>query len=249
MLSAQYLAEGDSDAAMEAMRNVYLAKHDAPPVFDAFRAYLETQSQWEKLIHLVRQERYAVRAVLERHNVSAPEIHLDREHRRKLTQEELLTVLAKLPVFSVFTEQERAILHDYCHVKTYYEHETVFTSGDHNEEVCLVLKGKLRLVANREASSGSAPLEIAYLTQGSFLGENCLSQSVFRLSGTAEEFTELLCISKMRLKRLLNEHPAIGVKLLQCFLASLSEKINRSNDLRKETAAYDYNAVDMPADV
>ena len=57
MLSAQYLAEGDSDAAMEAMRNVYLAKHDAPPVFDAFRAYLETQSQWEKLIHLVRQER------------------------------------------------------------------------------------------------------------------------------------------------------------------------------------------------
>ena len=121
--------------------------------------------------------------------------------------------------------------------------------GDHNEEVCLVLKGKLRLVANREASSGSAPLEIAYLTQGSFLGENCLSQSVFRLSGTAEEFTELLCISKMRLKRLLNEHPAIGVKLLQCFLASLSEKINRSNDLRKETAAYDYNAVDMPADV
>ena len=249
MLSAQYLAEGDSDAAMEAMRNVYLAKHDAPPVFDAFRAYLETQSQWEKLIHLVRQERYAVRAVLERHNVSAPEIHLDREHRRKLTQEELLTVLAKLPVFSVFTEQERTILHDYCHVKTYYEHETVFTSGDHNEEVCLVLKGKLRLVANREASSGSAPLEIAYLTQGSFLGENCLSQSVFRLSGTAEEFTELLCISKMRLKRLLNEHPAIGVKLLQCFLASLSEKINRSNDLRKETAAYDYNAVDMPADV
>ena len=45
------------------------------------------------------------------------------------------------------------------------------------------------------------------------------------------------------------EHPAIGVKLLQCFLASLSEKINRSNDLRKETAAYDYNAVDMPTDV
>ena len=85
--------------------------------------------------------------------------------------------------------------------------------------------------------------------KGAFWGKNCLSQSVFRLSGTAEEFTELLCISKMRLKRLLNEHPAIGVKLLQCFLASLSEKINRSNDLRKETAAYDYNAVDMPADV
>lgn len=160
-----------------------------------------------------------------------------------------MAVLAKLPVFSVFTEQEHAILFDYCHVKTYYEHETVFVSGDHNEEVCLVLKGRLRLVANREASSGSAPLEIAYLTQGSFLGENCLSQSVFRLSGTAEEFTELLCISKMRLKRLLNERPAIGVKLLQCFLASLSEKVTHANEQRREMAAYDYNAVEIPTDI
>ena len=36
---------------------------------------------------------------------------------------------------------------------------------------------------------------------------------------------------------------AIGVKLLQCFLASLSEKIMRSNELRREAAAYDHNAV------
>ncbi len=73
--------------------------------------------------------------------------------------------------------------------------------------------------------------------------KNCLSHSVFRLSGTATEFTELLCISRGRLKALLEEHPAIGVKLLQCFLASLSEKIMRSNELRREAAAYDHNAV------
>ena len=102
---------------MEAMRNIYIAKHNAPPSFDAFRAYLDTQTQWERLIRLVRQERYAVRAVLERHNISAPEIHLDKEHRRRLTREELLAVLAKLPIFSVFTEQEHAVFFDYCHVK------------------------------------------------------------------------------------------------------------------------------------
>ena len=249
MLSTQYLTQGDTEGAKEAMRNVYLSRYDAPPAFDAFRAYLETQAQWEKVIHLVRQERYAVRAVLERHNISAPEIHLDKEHRRRLTRGELLAVLAKLPVFSVFTEQEHAILFDYCHVKTYYEHETVFVSGDHNEEVCLVLKGRLRLVANREANGSAAPLEIAYLTLGSFLGENCLSHSVFRLSGTAAEFTELLCLSKTKLKLLLERHPAIGVKLLQCFLASLSEKITCANEQRREMAAYDYNAVEIPTDI
>ena len=62
MLSSQYLANNDPDAAMEAMRNIYIAKHNAPPSFDAFRAYLDTQAQWERLIRLVRQERYAVRA-------------------------------------------------------------------------------------------------------------------------------------------------------------------------------------------
>ena len=53
----------------------------------------------------------------------------------------------------------------------------------------------------------------------------------------------MLCISRGRLKALLEEHPAIGVKLLQCFLASLSEKIMHANELRREAAAYDYNAV------
>ena len=65
----------------------------------------------------------------------------------------------------------------------------------------------------------------------------------FPTACSASEFTELLCISRGRLKALLEEHPAIGVKLLQCFLASLSEKIMRSNELRKKAAAYDHNAV------
>ena len=72
MLSSQYLANNDPDAAMEAMRNIYVAKHNAPPSFDAFRAYLDTQTQWERLIHLVRQERYAVRAVLDESPNLAP---------------------------------------------------------------------------------------------------------------------------------------------------------------------------------
>ena len=54
MLSTQYLTQGDTEGAMEAMRNIYLARYDAPPALDAFRAYLETQAQWEKVIHLVR---------------------------------------------------------------------------------------------------------------------------------------------------------------------------------------------------
>ena len=247
MLSSQYLANNDPDAAMEAMRNIYVAKHNAPPAFDAFRAYLDTQTQWERLIRLVRQERYAVRAVLERHNISAPEIHLDKEHRRRLSEADVLLILTKLPVLSDLTEKDRAILRDYCHVKTYYENETVFSSGDHNDEVCLVLKGNIRLVANRENNSGAAPLEMATLGVGSFIGENCLTRNVFRLSGVATEFTELLCISKAKLNSLMETDPVIGVKLLRKFIESLSDKIARTNDVLRHTADYDANTVILPS--
>ena len=131
-------------------------------------------------------------------------------------------------------------------MKTYYEHETVFACGDYDDEVCLVLKGEVQLMANREENSSAAPMEIASIRAGGFLGENCLSQNVFRLSGTAVEFTELLCIGRYRLKMLLEAHPTIGVKLLSCFLQSLSEKITRSNEVRLHTADYAHNVVTEP---
>lgn len=104
MLSTQYLTQGDTECAMEAMRNVYLARYDAPPAFDAFRAYLETQARGRSSSILCGRSGTPSGRGWNGTNVSAPEVHLDRERRRKLTQEELLTVLAKLPVFSVFTE-------------------------------------------------------------------------------------------------------------------------------------------------
>lgn len=246
MLAAQYIAEGKPEDSMEAMRNIFLSRYDAQPSFDAFEAYLDTQAAWEQLIHLVRKKRYAVRCVLETHNLSSPAIHRDENHRRQLTREELLEVLLKLPAFSAFSGKERQILLDYCHVKTYYEHETVFACGDYDDEVCLVLKGEVQLMANREENSSAAPMEIASIRAGGFLGENCLSQNVFRLSGTAVEFTELLCIGRYRLKMLLEAHPTIGVKLLSCFLQSLSEKITRSNEVRLHTADYACNVVTEP---
>ena len=45
---------------------------------------------------------------------------------------------------------------------------------------------------------------------------------------------------------LLEAHPVIGVKLLSCFLQSLSEKITRSNEVRLHTADYANNVVTEP---
>ncbi len=247
MLSAQYLAAGDSEASAEALRNIYISKHDAKPDFDAFAAYLETQRAWESVIKLVRRERYAVRAVLERNNMSAPEIRLDKEHRRELSRDEILQTIRKLPTLDSFTQAELDTLSGYCHVKTYYKNESVFSSGDYNEEVCIILKGKVRLIANRESNISSAPTEIALLRAGKFIGESCLSRYVFRLSGTAVEFTELLCISKAKLNSLMETDPVIGVKLLRKFIESLSDKIARTNDVLRHTADYDANTVILPS--
>ena len=109
------------------------------------------------------------------------------------------------------------------------------------------IKGKVRLIANRESNISSAPTEIALLHAGHFIGESCLSRNIFRLSGTAVEFTELLCISKAKLNALMETDPVIGVKLLRKFIESLSDKIARTNDVLRHTADYDANTVILPS--
>lgn len=197
------------------------------------------------MIKLVR--RSATRcARLERHN-SPPRRYGCKEHRRELSRDEILRTIRKLPTLDSFTQAELDTLSGYCHVKTYYKNESVFSSGDYNEEVCIVLKGKVRLIANRESNISSAPTEIALLRAGQFTARAACRGMVFRLSGTAVEFTELLCISKAKLNALMETDPVIGVKLLRKFIESLSDKIARTNDVLRHTADYDANTVILPS--
>lgn len=50
MLAVEYLLEGDSEGARECMRNIYLAKYDAPPSADPFEDLLAVRNGWKKIM-------------------------------------------------------------------------------------------------------------------------------------------------------------------------------------------------------
>jgi hypothetical protein len=247
MLAVQYMAEGDMDACREALRNIYIAKYEAPPKFNAFNSYRETQKHWDSIIQLVRKNRYELRAVLEHHNLSSSEVIRDEAHIRRAALSEILRELRKIPLLQTLTEDEIYKLSLVCQIKTYYARETIFAAGDYNGAVHIVLKGKIRLSVHNDKNSEIAPLDVAYLGKGDPLGESCLFYDTFKLNGTAEEFTELLFIRKTDLNNILLEHPALGVKLLKLLLSGAAAKMDRSNEKLKQAALYDCNVVDPSA--
>jgi CRP-like cAMP-binding protein len=247
MLAIQYLAEGNTDACREALRNIYIAKYEAPPKFNAFLSYRETQKHWDGIIQLVRKKRYDLRATLERHNLSSSEVIRDEAHIRRTTPSEILRELRKISLLKTLTEDEILKLSLVCRVKTYYAKETIFSAGDYNGAVHIVLKGKIRLSVHNDNDSEIAPLDVAFLEKGDPLGENCLFYDTFKLNGTAEEFTELLYIRTTDFNNLLQEHPALGVKLLKLLLSGAAAKMDRANEKLKQSALYNCNVVDPSA--
>lgn len=246
MLSVQYLAEGDPESSKEALRNIYISQYEAPPSFDAFAAYVETQKQWERIIHMVRKERYGLRAILERDNLSAPQIKRSGTKQRTLSKSELLLELSKIQGAERFTPEERNMLAESCYVKTYYEAETVFSKGDFNDAVSFVLKGCIRLIVPPD-DGDTPPVEVGRLQKGDILGESCLVHDTYRLNGTTTEFTELLCIGKSELNQLITRYPALGTKMLTLFLANLSNKVTRANEVRQRLERYNHHRVDESA--
>ncbi len=243
MLAVSYLAAGDSQGCREALKNIYLAHYDAKPKFNAFRAFRDAQLQWDSLMGLVRQCRYSLRAILEKRNLSGHEVVRDEIHIRRMTPLDVLREIRKIPLLEQLSDKEIAILSKLCRIKTYYEKEKVFSSGDFNDAAHIILKGRIRLFTHSSSELGVAPMTITYLEKWDLLGESCLFYNTFKLNGTAEEFTELLFIRNTDLNQLLETQPALGVKLLKLLLDGATAKMNRANQQLRSSALYNRDLV------
>ena len=245
MLALQYLTEKDYDSAAEALRNIQICHFDAVPNFDAFSAYMDIQKCWEELIYAVKRNRYTLRKILERNNLSAVPIELTEEHKKILSIEEIKLELTKLTINEHMTESELDILSKNCFIKTFFDEEILFSKGDFIDSVYLIIKGCVVLLSDLEDDEdGFPPIEHARLEKGSLIGEGLVHNN-YRLTGQAAEFTELLCIKKDKLNDIMQNHPVLAVKLLKTFLGSMSSKISNSNEGRRLISRNDKGRVDI----
>ncbi|MCL2222708.1 MAG: cyclic nucleotide-binding domain-containing protein [Oscillospiraceae bacterium] len=227
MLATDYMMKGDTEGALESLNNIMIAKKDAKPDFDAFSRYRNTQKLWEVMCAIIAQKRYEMRKVMEEHNLTNNPILRNEQSVRQLGKEEIVDALHKAFDFELGDEGWNALA-DRFHVKTFYEDEMLFRSGDFNETMYIILKGELMLFAGTHSTGGE--IEIARLNKGDILGESCIKNQPFTLNCRALQFTELIGIDRRDIYELIENRPELGVKFYQQVLVKVVGKM-RSNNL------------------
>jgi len=226
MLAADYMITGDTEGCAESLNNISISRKEAKPNFDAFSRYRLNQKLWEQITQNVTKKRYQMRKVMEEHNLSKKPILRNSRGERKLSQAEIISELRK--AFNIELSYDGWVkLSELFHVKTYYEDETVFRSGDFNNAMYILLKGELVLLSN--LSKTSSEFEIARLRKGDIMGESCMTNQPFTLNCRAEQFTELIGINKEDIRKLIKDDPALGVQFFQQVLIKVVGKMRTNN--------------------
>ena len=226
MLAADYMMSGDAEGCAESLNNIAISRKDAKPNFDAFSRYRLNQKLWEQISTIVGQKRYELRKVMEAHNLSNRPIHRNGQSQRDLSTAEMVNALRKAFDFKL-SDEEWVRLSGVFHVRTHYEDEVLFRSGDFNHAMFILLKGELLLYSGSRDTGGE--IEIARLIKGDVLGESCMANQPFTLNCRAEQFTELIGIDKEDIHRLVDSDPVFGVQFFQQILMKVVGKMRNNN--------------------
>lgn len=231
MLSMQYMTENDTEGCRQALKNIEISKYEAPPAYDAFSRYRSVQKEWERIIKAAVEFRYELRKIMEAHNLSRKSIVRDTNRQRNMTKEEMYRAVKILLESGGFTKEDIRQIADISAVKTYFENEMIFSAGDVNDSVNIMMKGEAVIFA---CEKNKEPVEVARLKKNSVIGENCLAYETMKLNCRAVEFTEMLSIKKENLTQLLVTMPKLGVKILKLLLQLTSAKLQEVNKTMQE---------------
>ena len=226
MLATDYLLKGDSEGCAESLNNISISRKEAKPTFDAFSRYRLNQKLWEQISSIIAKKRYELRKVMEEHNLTNNPILRNEHSERQLSSAEIASELRKAFEFEL-SDEECLKLSKMFLVKTFYEDEILFRSGDFNSTMYILLKGSLVLFSGSRETGGE--IEIARLGKGGVLGESCLTNQPFTLNCRAEQFTELIGIDKEDIRKLVGTEPELGVKFFQQILTKVVGKIRLNN--------------------
>jgi len=226
MLAQDYMMKGDNEGALESLNNIMIARKDAQPNFDAFERYRGKQKLWERLCNIVAQKRYELRSIMEEHNITNHPIQRDEEKVRKLSSAEIIDALQKAFNFEL-DDEGWATLAKKFRVKTFYEDEMLFSCGDFNETMYIILTGEIQLYSGTHETGGE--IEIARLGKGGILGESCMAHQSFTLNCRATQFSELIGIKKRDINKLIKSNPELGAKFFQQVLMKVVGKMRANN--------------------
>jgi CRP/FNR family transcriptional regulator/CRP/FNR family cyclic AMP-dependent transcriptional regulator len=121
-------------------------------------------------------------------------------------------LLAESELFGELSELDRRQVLSRCSRKRYAARQVVFHQGEPGREMYVVVSGRLKVSVNSEDGK---ELSFFILDRNDLFGELALLDGERRSATvTTVEPCELLVLTQMEFKRLLQDHPLMGLKLL-----------------------------------
>ncbi len=238
MLALRYLSEGDMLSAEEAMNNIMISKRDAIPMYDAFSRYRTTQKQWDKLISMVADMRLELRYCFEKCNIAEQANYENMNHQTEYTKIEIRQITNQLFKEAHLDEEQTDFVIGNLTIKKHEQGEIIFAPGDDNDGMFIVIRGEIVL---SYIDDDKVATEVARIKKGEMVGETSLIFDRMMLSCSAAEYTELIGIKKDVCKKIIDDDPAIGVKLMRMMLKNAAVKMRNNNAMLKDVL--DQNAI------
>jgi CRP-like cAMP-binding protein len=140
------------------------------------------------------------------------------------TTEEIAELLGRVPLFSGLAAEDLASVAEVAMPRRFAPGVVVFREGDEGDTCYVVRSGRARAV--REHGDGRS-ITFAHFRPGDIFGELAMFEGDSR-SATVEtvEETEVLAILAADMRRLLERHPTLAVKLI----AALGRRLRHTNE-------------------
>lgn len=153
------------------------------------------------------------------------------EKNKRLSEKErkkgIIDFLINIPMFDALQPEELSLVAGEMNFMDLHPGEILFREGEKGEYVCFVAEGSVEVL---KKSGKGHYVTLATLSKGRSLGEMAVIDD-FPRSATVRARTSaaLLILTRKGFDRILEQHPAIGIKVLKGLSRLLSQNMRRTS--------------------
>lgn len=142
------------------------------------------------------------------------------QNRRTLPLKETVELLNAIPIFDSLNHADIRALSKYLGACVASPGDTIFSEGAQGDAVYFIAEGNIEIV---KTSSADGEAVIARLGRGRSLGEMAIVDDYSRsATARAVKKTVMAVLTKEMFELVLEDHPAVGVKILRGIARQLS---------------------------
>jgi CRP/FNR family cyclic AMP-dependent transcriptional regulator len=149
--------------------------------------------------------------------------------KKKKREDDIFSLLKKVPIFSDLTPKELAEVEKIVHQRGYKKRETIIHDGDPGLGMYIIVSGSVEIVEENEKAGKKT---LAKLSDGSFFGDMALLDEEPRsASAIALVDSDIMGFFRPDFLDLIYRKPKLGIKVLLALARVIGERLRHTNEL------------------